>query len=257
MPNSKATKIIAMFTNGTTVANIAKLTKTKLADVQIIIDEHLAAQPVLEILSPVVDESTQVVVETIATEELVNNKASLLAGLMSAAAQQAEVVAQAPIKTKRVSTGIKSSSAKDAEGNSRQRRNYDVATRKITVFYSDSLNLAHVTSHLGFTTKSYDSAIKLARRDLMAQKMNIPLAQAADLRMEIIDQEVNTGEDLKVAKAAVYDQVSATGRIMLGLRPRVQVTEVVQPEAETVVETTPVSEEQVQELNAEFGEALA
>lgn len=241
MNNSKTAKIIAMFTNGTTVANIAKLTKTKSAEVQAIIDEHNAAQPVQEVVA-----------------EVVEDKQSLLAGLMSAAAvQQAEAVAQAPIKTKRVSTAIKSSSAKDAEGNSRQRRNYDVATRKITVFYSDSLNLAHVTSHLGFTTKSYDSAIKLARRDLMAQKMNIPLAQAADLRMEIMDQEVNTGDDLKVAKAAVYDQVAATGRIMLGLRPRVQVTEVVQPEAETVVETAPVSEEQVQELNAEFGETLA
>ena len=241
-------EIVSMTAEGASVAKIVKELKVKKAVVQAVLAEDapaLEAEAMHE-LSLKEDAATlvaaEVQAETIVADTVVDapvqdDKKSLLAGLMQAA-QAAPVdapKAEAPAKK---APAIKASSSKDAEGNSRQRRNYEVSTRKVVIFFSDSLKQAHVTTHLAYSQKAYDSAIKYARRDLAGQKGTIPMAASADLRMELRDQVINVGEDLAVAKASVYDEVKAQGWEMIGRRGNAVVTAIIQPVAETETNTT-------------------
>ena len=111
------------------------------------------------------------------------------------------------------------------DGTSVQKRNTNIAVRKVSVFYSDTLMQAHVTTHLAYANKVAANAgctikaIAYARKDLAAQKVTAQLAAAADLRLVVQNATVCVTQ-LANAKHAVYNSVKAEGYTMLGQVPK-------------------------------------
>lgn len=211
-------KIRNLQSAGKTVGQIAKACKLKKAAVQ-----ELIANNAVTTASHYVNVIGATGCKEVVTEAapVVNNK---LVMMLAAAATQQQVVNEVATTRVPVTTvKVAASPFKDAEGNTRQKRNYEVAERKIVVFYSDALHAAYVTTNLAYITKTYDGAIKHARNDLRIVKCCLPLIAQADMRMEIRTETLNVGDALNVAKAAAFDALQAEGWNMIGARPRVPV----------------------------------
>ena len=154
-------------------------------------------------------EATVVETETVST----------LANLMQA-------VTEADVKVENVFAAKIESSKAVVDGISVQKRNTNVTVRKVSVFYSDALKQAHVTTHLAYATKveankgDTTKAIAYARKDLAAQKATAQLAAATDLRIVVQAETLNVGEALTNAKYNVYNAVKAEGYTMLGQVPK-------------------------------------
>lgn len=177
-------------------------------------------------------------------------KSDKLAEMLAAAEAQKEATQQAPGGNKRVRVTLegapKTSSSKDAEGNARQKRNYETTVRKIVVFKSASLNAAFISTNLAYTTKTYDGALTHMRNDLKPQVRVQPIVQAADVVMEILEQELEYGAALNDAKGEVFDKVLAEGWNILGNRPRTSFAINERLPVETTEEDTTSQEEPAQ-----------
>lgn len=229
-------KIETLRATGLTAEAISKKTRVKLERVQ----AHLVVPTELSLT---IVPTTEVVAEEVNTNGLTYDnvivkhemqlipevaapvqKSNKLAEMLNAAKAQNEAVKQAPASTKRVRVTLegapKTSSMKDEFGNNRQKRNYETTVRKIVVFTSASLNACFISTNLAYTTKTYEGALTHMRNDLKPQKRVQPIVQASDVKMEIIEQELEYGAALNIAKAAVYDKYTDLNFEMLCVRPR-------------------------------------
>lgn len=254
-------QINEMIAEGKTSGQIARELKIKKA----IIEAFLAEQtPVVlegELITGqegvVVEDapaSTDVVVEeaiegVVVEQEPVNDVASKLAAML---AQANAAPANLPADTKLTRGGnvkFETSSSKNEDGTNKQRRNTNVTTRKIAVFFSKTLNMAFISTNLAFTTKKYDAAIKHIKQ--ASQKALQPMFAQEDFKMELRDQLVNIGAELDDAKGELYDLLGQEGWDVVGSRPKTsfaagsRLPAKAAPADETVATESVVAEEEV------------
>lgn len=176
------------------------------------------------------------------------DKASKLQQML---AQAAEAQTQKKVAAKPSTTKAKgpaapaSASSTDEDGNSRQRRNYDVPTRQIHVFKSPGMNALFISSNLLYDNKESAKQVELCRRDLKPQKKPTELMAQEDLFCETVAVDVPFGDELNQMKADLHDQLKLEGWTMISNRPRINVSKPVEPpkaEAPEVVDT-PAAEE--------------
>nr|WP_075519050.1 hypothetical protein [Moritella viscosa]SHO17731.1 Transcriptional regulator of sugar metabolism [Moritella viscosa] len=104
-------------------------------------------------------------------------------------------------------------------GKTRRKLNYNIQGRKITIFKSNNLKLAFISSDLAYCTNEFDGLITLARINLSRRKKVQPLLQADDLCVEVLDEVIPIGNQLNDMKGQVYDQLKKEGWKMLCQRP--------------------------------------
>lgn len=112
------------------------------------------------------------------------------------------------------------SSAVDAEGHNVPRKNYDIKGRQLVLISSKMLNQIHCTSHIGYTSRTKEQAIKFARNDLSKQHVTLGLSQARDLDINVLP-ETYSDEELKLNKRNKMLELMKDGWEVLGLLPRV------------------------------------
>jgi len=93
--------------------------------------------------------------------------------------------------------------------------------RQLIVCKSNSMKLAHVTSHIGYT-KEPEVSIPFARRDLSKQKVTQGLANAEDLVLDIQPKvyDVDDIDSIKKDKRALMIELFNNGWTVLGLLPK-------------------------------------
>ena len=91
--------------------------------------------------------------------------------------------------------------------------------RQLVICTSKKLNLAHVTTHIGYT-KEEPVAIQFARRDLSKQRVTSALASAPDLHIEVLKEYYDI-EAIKAHKRAKMLELRAEGWTVLGLLPKI------------------------------------
>ncbi len=246
---NEALQVIALHSTGVEAKNIAKQLKVSKGFVEQAIKSNKVEEVKEEVQEEVQDEVKEEVKEEVVKTEApksttspTSSKISQLQAMMSATKKHeaAKEVLAPQVKASRgtsVIVKVQRSSSKDAAGDSRQRRNYAVTERKITVFKSASLNQAFVATNLAFTVRTHEAAMNYAKRDKALVKRTGGLFLSSDLVMEIQTQEVNIGEELNVAKARAMDQLTAEGYSVLGKRPKVAVTELPAQQADTAPDT--------------------
>lgn len=243
-------EIMSLTAEGKAPGKIAQLLKIKKVLIQEVIDNAANASEAIEgevltqetSTSPVVlqEDADVIVVEEAASNEEntevleeaaeENSKASKLAAMLLSASKAKEAKeAKAEANKENAVDGIigttrggnikyVKSSSKDETGSNKQRRNYEVKTRKIAVFKSAKLNEAFISTNLAFATKTYDGAIKHIKQ--AKQKALQNLLAADDFMMELVDQAINVGEELNDAKGEVYDKLNAENWNVLCNRPK-------------------------------------
>lgn len=257
-------EVLALVAEGKKAGTVAMMKKIKKSDVEAIIAGTITAETLAA--------GTEVLVEEKAPELKVegqpgNEMLEQLKAQQAAAAQAAGAAAPKKERKARSSTTlvkVKASSSKDADGNSVQRRNTNCDTRAVAAFYSPSLNMCWIGSHLGFATKTPEGAMKIMRT--APQKALDPLKTATDVIMVIEATNVQVGPELEQAKMDAYLKYEAQKFTMLCRKPKIEaaapapeatpevapeVVEEIKPEVEAVEQEAPAVEvEQVEEVQA-------
>ncbi|WP_028863984.1 hypothetical protein [Psychromonas aquimarina] len=116
-------------------------------------------------------------------------------------------------------TKLPRSRCKPLIGKPRQKLNYEVKERKITVFKSNSLKLAFISTNIAYYTEAYEDVIARVQVDLAKRIKIQPLLKASDLRMEIMSNAIPV-EKLNNEKRYAFDKLVNDGWKMLGNRPK-------------------------------------
>lgn len=182
---------------------------------------------------------TVIVVEPIVEVIVVDDKASRLAQMLKASKVQAAVKAEV-VKTKSSRSSVTlvkvaTSSSKDENGKSIQRRNTSVTLRSVAVVTSEALKTCWIGSHLGFATKTNEGALNIFRK--APQQALKVMQKAEDLVLVVAHQDIEVGDLLESAKATTYDQYLALGYQMVCRRGKVSTPVVETPVVETPAET--------------------
>lgn len=248
-------QVVAMNAEGKKASTIAMTLKVKKSEVEGILAGTITeGQP--EVKVDVKEEAnTDLPVQGAPTNAMIEQ----LKAQQAVAAQATG--AKAPKERKARSTTtlvkVKASSSKDAEGNSIQRRNTNCDTRAVAAFYSPSLNMCWIGSHLGFATKTPEGAMKIMRT--APQKALDPLKTAEDVIMVIEATNVPVGPELEAAKMAAYVKYEEQKMIMLCRKPKIEVAAPapeVKPEAQVQPEQTE-ADKLAAELASPEADALA
>lgn len=252
-------EVLALVAEGKKAGTVAMMKKIKKSDVEAIIAGTITAETLAA--------GTEVLVEEKAPELKVEGQPGneMLEQLKAQQAAAAQAAGAAPKKERKARSSttlvkVKASSSKDADGNSVQRRNTNCDTRAVAAFYSPSLNMCWIGSHLGFATKTPEGAMKIMRT--APQKALDPLKTATDVIMVIEATNVQVGPELEQAKMDAYLKYEAQKFTMLCRKPKIEaaapapeatpeVVEEIKPEVEAVEQEAPAVEvEQVEEVQA-------
>lgn len=262
-------EVLALVAEGKKAGTVAMMKKIKKSDVEAIIAGTITAETLAAGTEVLVEEKApELKVEGQPGNEMLEQlKAQQAAAAQAAGAQAAGAAAPKKERKARSSTTlvkVKASSSKDADGNSVQRRNTNCDTRAVAAFYSPSLNMCWIGSHLGFATKTPEGAMKIMRT--APQKALDPLKTATDVIMVIEATNVQVGPELEQAKMDAYLKYEAQKFTMLCRKPKIEaaapapeatpevapeVVEEIKPEVEAVEQEAPAVEvEQVEEVQA-------
>ncbi|ELR66039.1 hypothetical protein C942_00481 [Photobacterium marinum] len=113
----------------------------------------------------------------------------------------------------------RSSVCKFDDGKTRKKQNYEIQDRKVSVFKSDSLKLAFISTDLAYCTRPTESSLEHVRDALQHRKKVQPLLKADDLEMVLVGEVIEVGQDLNDAKGRVYDLLASEGWKLVCNRP--------------------------------------
>lgn len=185
--------------------------------------------------------------QTVVVDSVVSDKQTKLAAMLAASKQLAEVKAEVQKSVKNTSGSrstvtlvkVATSSSKDQDGKSIQRRNTNVSLRSVAVVTSEALKTCWIGSHLGFATKTNEGALNIFRK--APQQALKVMQKATDLVLLVTHTNIEVGDSLEAAKAETYDKYLALGYQMVCRRGKVS----------TPVVTVPVAEEASTEASTE------
>lgn len=160
--------------------------------------------------------STESVQARVAAKE--TTKSSELATLLAQAASTKGIQPKSVGKKKLIVEAVSAES-----DDTRRRRNYDVPTRSIYVFTSETIKAVFISSNIMFDNKDEATQIKLCQRGLQTQKKPKELMAQEDLKCELIDSDIPFGAVLDQTKADLHDKYLADGWTMISNRPRIAV----------------------------------
>lgn len=204
MTSLNTVKAQTLLTAGKTVGEIAKACKVRKAVVQEWIDSNAVKGQVVN-----------AVVATEVTET--NNK---MQQMLAAAQKQEEVVETASKRTKTTVRKVEATKFVDSEGNKRQKRNTNLATRKACVMVCDVLKQAWVGAHIAFTTKTEAGMLQVVRN--APQKALSEMQASSTLRVAELSAEVALGNDLEQVKQELFDKYAAMGYTMVSRRAKLK-----------------------------------
>ena len=222
---------------------MAKSTKNTNTEVQEVQGEEVMATPETQEVQEVHEAET--VTETVAVaevqeapeqheetaeaaEEAPKSTSSTLLGLLatvSAEKQQVQEQQTQPRVTRSSVTvhKINSASARDAQGNSVQRRNTTIGDRQVVAIISESAKLAHITTDINYAILTQAAAVNKANKELIKQQEIKIICNNPDLKVLVTQQRWSTdtqpGDSVPMqqrAKAEVYNYFFQKGFTMLG-----------------------------------------